>query len=54
MTFVSQSKLSKEIKSKVHDEKQTEKEALKKPVNLNAVILTEIDKKHANLPNTTL
>ena len=54
MTFVSASKLAKEVKAKVTDEKNTEKESLKKPVNLNAVILTEVDKKHANLPNTTL
>lgn len=54
MTFISSSKLSKEIKTKVHDEKNTEKDALKQGVNLNAVILTEIDKKHAALPHTTL
>ena len=54
MTFVSASKLAKEVKGKVNDEKNTEKESLKKGVNLNAVILTEVDKKHANLPNTTL
>lgn len=54
MTFVSASKLAKEVKSKVADEKNTEKESLKKGVNLNAVILTETDKKHAGLANTTL
>ena len=54
MTFISSSKLAKEVKQKVHDEKATDKESLKKPVNLNAVILTEIDKKHAGLTNTTL
>ena len=46
--------MSKEIKSKVHDEKTTEKESLKKNDNLHAVILTETDKKYAGLPNTTL
>ena len=54
MTFISASKVAKEVKSKVHDEKQTEKDSLKKGVNLNAVVLTEVDKKHANLPTTSL
>lgn len=54
MTFVSSSKLAKEVKSKVHDEKQTEKASLKAAVQWNTVVLTEIDKKHANLPNTPL
>jgi hypothetical protein len=49
MTFVSSSKLAKELKTKVHDEK-ADKAALKQDINLNAVILTEIDKKHAALP----
>lgn len=46
MTFISSSKLGKEIKSKVSDEKQTEKAAIKQAVNMNAVVLTEVDKKH--------
>lgn len=46
MTFVSNSKLAKEVKSKVADERQTEKAAIKQAVNMNAVILTEVDKKH--------
>lgn len=54
MTFVSSSKLAKEIKSKVHDEKTSEKAILKQPVMMNAVILTEVDKKHQNLPVTSL
>ena len=54
LTFVSSSKLAKEVKAKVADERQTEKDALKQPVSMNAVVLTEIDKKHANLPTTTL
>ena len=54
MTFASQSKLAKEVRAKVTDEKQTEKESLKQPVSMNATILTEIDKKHAGLPTTTL
>lgn len=54
MTFVSTSKLAKEIKAKVSDDKTTEKASLKQPLMMNAVILTEVDKKHANLPTTTL
>lgn len=54
MTFVSTSKLAKEVKSKVADDKTTEKATIKSPLMMNAVILTEIDKKHANLPTTTL
>jgi len=46
MTFISTSKLSKEVKSKVTDEKAIEKQTLKQPVMMNAVVLTEIDKKH--------
>lgn len=54
MTFISSSKLAKELKSKVHDEKQPDKASLKKGVNMQAAVLTEVDKKHANLPNTPL
>ena len=46
LTFVSASKLAKEVKGKVQDEKNTEKASLKQPVMMNAVILTEVDKKH--------
>lgn len=49
MTFVSSSKLAKELKSKVADEK-ADKNALKADISMNATILTEIDKKHTNLP----
>jgi hypothetical protein len=48
MTFVSSSKLAKELKSKVTDEK-ADKGALKQDVMMNSVILTEIDKKHQGL-----
>jgi hypothetical protein len=54
MTFISASKLSKEVKSKVSDDKAVEKAALKQDVSLSAVILTEVDKKHANLPTHSL
>ena len=54
MTFVSSSKLSKEVKAKVADDKTVEKAALKQDVSLSAVILTEVDKKHAALPTHSL
>jgi hypothetical protein len=54
LTFVSASKLAKEVKSKVSDEKNAEKASLKQPVMMNAVVLTEVDKKHQNLPTTSL
>jgi ActR/RegA family two-component response regulator len=54
MTFISASKLAKEVKAKVSDDKAVEKAALKQDVSLSAVILTEVDKKHANLPTHSL
>jgi dsRNA-specific ribonuclease len=54
MNFPSLLKLGKEIKSKVGDEKHPDKGALKDKLNMNAVVLTEVDKKHANLPHTSL
>jgi hypothetical protein len=45
MTFVSGSKLAKEVKAKVTDDRQAEKAALKSEVSHNAVVLTEVDKK---------
>lgn len=50
MTFVSHSKLAKELRGKVTDDHAVEKAALKQDVSLSAVVLTEVDKKHANLP----
>lgn len=50
VTFVSASKLAKEIRAKVTDDKSVEKAALKQDVSLSAVVLTEVDKKHAGLP----
>lgn len=54
MTFIGASKLAKELKSKVHDEKTPDKAAIKKGVSMNAVVLTEVDKKHAGLSNTSI
>lgn len=50
VTFISTSKLAKDLKAKVTDDRSVEKAALKQDVSLAAVILTEHDKKHANLP----
>lgn len=54
VTFISSSKLAKELKSKITDDHAVEKAALKQNVSLNAVVLTEVDKKHAALPFTSL
>jgi NMD protein affecting ribosome stability and mRNA decay len=54
MTFIGSSKLAKELKAKVHDEKTPDKAAIKKGVSMSAVVLTEVDKKHAGLVNTPL
>lgn len=50
LTFVSGSKLAKDLKAKITDDRAVEKAALKQDVSLSAVVLTEIDKKHAALP----
>jgi len=54
VTFVSPSKLAKEVKAKVTDDRAVEKASLKQDVSLNAVVLTEVDKKHAGLPTHSL
>lgn len=54
ITFISASKLAKEVRAKVTDDRSVEKAALKQDVSLSAVILTEIDKRHANLPTNSL
>ena len=54
MTFVSTSKLAKEVKAKISDDRAVEKQALKQEVSLNAVVLSEVDKKWADLPTTNL
>ncbi len=53
LTFPAHSKFGKELKSKVHEDK-TDKASLKAKVQYNAVVLTEVDKKHQNLPRTPL
>lgn len=53
MTFISTSKLAKEVKSAAKDEK-TDKNSLKGDVLMNAVILTEVDKKYQNLQTHSL
>jgi hypothetical protein len=52
LTFVSSSKLAKEVKAAAKDEK-VDKVALKGD-HFNATVLTEVDKKHAALPITSL
>lgn len=54
MTFVSSSKLAKELKAKVTDDKSSDKAALKSAVSLNAVVVSEVDKKLAALPLNSL
>lgn len=53
MTFVSTSKLAATI-SKVQDDKGPEKLALKSATSMLPVVLTEVDKKHQGLANTSL
>jgi hypothetical protein len=53
MTFINSSKLAATV-SKVADEKQTEKNALKSKVSMTPVVLTEVDKKHQHLATTSL
>lgn len=53
LTFISQSKLAKELKAKVTEEKP-DKAALKADVSFNATMISEVDKKHAALPVTSL
>jgi ActR/RegA family two-component response regulator len=53
MTFISSSKLAAQL-SKVNNENQTERAALKTAVSMTPVILTEVDKKHQNLQTTSL
>jgi len=53
LTLGGASKLGKELKSKITDDKAS-KDAIKQKVQYNAVTLSEIDKKWANLPHTPL
>ena len=53
MTFIGSSKLAASV-SKVSNESSTEKDALKSAVSMAPVVLTEVDKKWAHLPNTSL
>lgn len=53
MTFLSTSKLAASL-SKVTDDKGPEKAALKSDTSMLPVVLTDIDKKHQSLQNTSL
>jgi len=54
MTFINTSKLAASLSSKVSDDKNSEKAALKSKVSMTPIVLTEVDKKHAGLPTTQL
>lgn len=54
MTFIDSSKLASTISTKVSNERNTEKSNLKNKVSMTPVVLTEVDKKHQNLPMTSI
>ena len=54
MTFISSSKFAAKISTKVSDDRSGDKAAVKAGNGLTPVVLTEIDKKHQNLPTTRL
>jgi hypothetical protein len=54
LTFINSSKLAATVSQKVSDEKNSEKSALKSKISMTPVVLTEVDKKHAGLANTSL
>merc|ERR1712139_187515 len=54
MTFIGSSKKASDIGAKVSDDKAGEAKALKAPVAMTPVILTEVSAKHASLPVTSL
>jgi len=54
MTFINSSKLASSVSSKVADEKSTEKASLKEKVSMTPVVLTEVDRKHQSMSNTSL
>jgi len=54
MTFISHSKLAKEVKAKVTDDKKKDTGALKETVSMHPIMLTEVDKKHQAMAVTPL
>lgn len=54
MTFINSSKTAAALSSKVSDEKSAEKASLKAKVSMTPVVLTEVDKKHQGLANTSV
>ena len=54
LTLPAASKLGKELKAKIHDDKGADKTAIKQKIQYNPVLLTEIEKKHQHLPITSL
>jgi len=53
MTFVSSSRLAATV-AKVQDDVAADKAELAKPVPSVAITMSDIDRKHANLPMTSL
>ena len=54
MSFLGSSKLANSIASKVDNDREDEKAALKDKSNVAPVVLTQVDKKHASLQSTGL
>ena len=54
MNFVSSSKLASDLSKKVSDDWKSDAAELNKDVPSHAVVLSEVDKKHATLPVTSL
>jgi hypothetical protein len=54
MTFIGSSKLAATVSKNVTNERNSEKATLKASTSMTPVVLTEVDKKHANLPTTPL
>ena len=54
MTFIQSSKLAHTVETKVSNDKSFEKANLKNKVSMTPIVLSEVDKKHNNLPVTSL
>jgi len=54
LTFVSSSKLAADVAKRVSDDWKSDAAELKKDVVSHAIVLSEVDKKHAGLPVTSL
>ena len=54
MNFVSSSRLAKNVSTKVNDDWKSDQAELAKAVPMHAVVLSEVDKKWAATPSTSL